>query len=256
MNYWVSYITDVGICKKINQDALLFKTAKTPNGNVILGAIADGLGGLEFGELASNTILHNLSEWFENKLPILLKNDCSIQSVKKDLIDVINVTHHKLADYMEKNHVRLGTTIAILFIFRKEYLIIHVGDTRVYHFDGSKVVQLTKDHTYVQTEIEAGRMTQEDAMMSDKRNILTQCLGASISVMPDSQVGIVCGPSVFLICSDGFRNAISKRELEDMIERVGECERESFDKTLVQMLELLKERKERDNISSLLLRYF
>lgn len=256
MKHWISYITDVGICKKMNQDALLFKTAKTQYGEVVLGAIADGLGGLEYGELASNTMLHDLSEWFEKELPLFINDGYSLENVNVGLTNVINKTHKKLQDYMSRKKVRLGTTVAILYLFQNEYLIMHVGDTRVYHAKQDVVMQMTKDHTYVQAEMDAGRMTKEEALLSDKRNVLTQCIGASHEMLPDCQKGKITTPCVFMICSDGFRNTVTEAELGNVIRKAGQCDKEMFNQIPVQMLDLIKERNEKDNISSMFLKCF
>lgn len=256
MNYWIAYKTDVGTCKKINQDALLIKTAKTLQGQVMLGAIADGLGGLEHGELASNTMLHELSIWFESELPSLIYKDYNLLRIESGLIHVINQTHQKIRIYMEREKVNLGTTIALLFIYRDEYLVIHVGDTRVYMSDAGRTTLLTKDHTYVQSEVDAGQMTPGEAKYSKQRNILTQCVGASSIMIPTSQKGKVTGSSVFLICSDGFRNTILDEELENVIRTAEKCNHEEFKHIPEQMTELIKKRDEKDNISSIFMKCF
>ena len=144
MNYWTSCITDVGTYRKSNQDALLLKTAKTPVGTVLLAAVADGVGGLKCGELASNTMVHDLSEWIEGKLPGILKSGGGIERIRESLLDVIGNTHTKLHDYMKQKDIQLGTTVALLLLLQNQCLIIHVGDTRVYQYDEHEMYQLTK----------------------------------------------------------------------------------------------------------------
>lgn len=256
MNYWTSHITDVGTYRKNNQDALLLKIAKTSSETVLLSAIADGVGGLKCGELASNTMIHDLAIWFEKELPVLIKTSNCLEDVKRALLRVIQDTHVKLYDYMEKNKIKLGTTVALLFIFRNEYVIIHVGDTRVYLYNMCNIHQLTKDHTYVQREIDAGRMKKEEAEFSGRDHILTQCIGFSPRMIPDVQTGTVNELDVFLICSDGFRNSLTNVELKKILEKVGSCEKDIFEKVPQDTVELIKERGERDNISALFIKCF
>lgn len=256
MNYWTSYLTDIGIYRKINQDALLLKTAQTPMGTILLAAIADGLGGLKCGEVASNTMVHDLSEWFERELPVIVKTNYSLEKVKETLLCVIGNTHKKLNDYMKKNEIQLGTTVSLLFLFQNDYLIIHVGDTRVYLYDLQEMYQVTKDHTYVQREIDAGRMTAEEARALEQKNVLTQCIGASSQVIPEILSGNLDKTTVFLICSDGFRNEISKAELTDALKEAANCTKSEFAQVPQKVVDLIKQRGEKDNISSLFVKCF
>ena len=86
--------------------------------------------------------------------------------------------------------------------------------------------------------------------------MLTQCVGASSVMIPASQIGTITGSHVFLICSDGFRNTITDSELENVIRRAGVCDRDEFYRIPEEMIELIKERNEKDNISSLFLKCF
>lgn len=254
MEYWTSYITDVGTYRKTNQDALLIKMAKTSSGTALLAAIADGVGGLKCGELASNTMVHDLAEWFEKELPAFIKSDDWMENAKTSLLAVVRNTHTKLYDYMKKRNIQLGTTVALLFLFQNRYLIIHVGDTRVYRYDICDMCQLTKDHTYVQREIDAGRMTREEAKNCGREHILTQCIGSSPQMIPDIQTGTVNTPSIFLICSDGFRNSVTNMELKETLKRAGNCKQDIFGQILQNTVNLIKERGEKDNISALFIK--
>lgn len=256
MNYWTSCITDVGTYRKSNQDALLLKTAKTPVGTVLLAAVADGVGGLKCGELASNTMVHDLSEWFEGKLPGILKSGGEMEKIRESLLGVIGNTHTKLRDYMQHKNIQLGTTVALLLLLQDQCLIIHVGDTRVYQYDEYEMYQLTKDHTYVQREIDAGRMTAKEAETSDRGHVLTQCIGSSPHMVPDVKAGEIETPSIFLICSDGFRNSLASEELAGILEQAGSSSRDIFDGILQNTVNLIKQRGERDNISALFVRCF
>lgn len=256
MNYWTSCITDMGTYRKSNQDALLLKTAKTPVGTVLLAAVADGVGGLKCGELASNTMVHDLNDWFDGKLPGLLKSSGKMARIKESLLGVIGNTHTKLHNYMQQRDIQLGTTVALLLLFKNQCLIIHVGDTRIYQYDEYEMYQLTKDHTYVQREMDAGRMTAKEAKASNRGHVLTQCIGSSAHMMPDIREGEIETPTVFLICSDGFRNLLTDEELADILEQSGNCSRDVYDKILQNTVNIIRQRGERDNISALLVRCF
>lgn len=256
MNYWTAYLTDVGIYRKVNQDALLIKTAKTVKGKVLLAAIADGLGGLKCGEVASNTIVHDLSVWFDRELPVIVKGNQLLENVKRSLLGIIKSTHKKLKHYMQERGISMGTTLTLLFLFQDNYLIMHIGDTRVYLYDLHEVDQMTKDHTYVQREIDAGRMSLEQARHSEQKSVLTQCIGASDEIFPEIKLGSIEEKVIFLLCSDGFRNEVSECEIEECLKKAINCDRNKYTDILYEMTEKIKARGEKDNISSLLIKCF
>lgn len=255
MTYRTSHITDIGTSRKTNQDALLLKSASTSRGQVLLAAIADGVGGLRQGELASNTMTHDLALWFHRKLPSLMKEDAFMEKVQDELIGVILNTHQKLQDYMHRNGIQLGTTAAVLFLYENQYLVLHVGDTRVYCYERDKMYQLTKDHTYVQREMDAGRMSRQQADASQYRNVLTQCIGSAREMTPEVHTGVLGEPSLFLICSDGFRNQITETELRDKMADAMKCTSTAFERIPMDMINMIKERGEKDNISAIFVKY-
>ena len=255
MTYVTSHITDIGTSRKTNQDALRVKSARTSRGQVLLAAVADGVGGLRQGELASNTMTHDLARWFQGKLPSLMKEDALMARVQEALNGVLLGTHQKLQDYMRRNSIQLGTTAAVLFLHENQYQVLHVGDTRVYCYEGGKMCQLTKDHTYVQREMDAGRMTRQQADASQHRNVLTQCIGSVREMTPEVHTGVLGENALFLICSDGFRNQITETELKEQMADAMMCTSTVFERIPVDMVNRIKERGEKDNISAIFVKY-
>lgn len=127
-------------------------------------------------------------------------------------------------------------------------MIAHVGDSRVYRITDS-VEQLTEDHTYVAREVKKGNMTPEQAERNPKRNVLTQCVGASEIVIPEILLGETEEDTVYMLCSDGFRHELSEDEMFEEFRPLHVRTVEEMEQNSRVLVERVKERKERDNIS-------
>jgi len=110
-------------------------------------------------------------------------------------------------------HTGMGTTLAVLLVEDGVAHIGHVGDSRIYLFRGDRLQLLTRDHTVVQQEIDAGRLTPELARIVPHRNILTQSVGYHGPVEPDTSTRPVMPGDVFFICSDGITDPLDDEAL-------------------------------------------
>ena len=109
--------------------------------------------------------------------------------------------------------------------------------------------QLTHDHTFVQQEVDAGHMTAQEALTSNKRHILTRCIGAREDMAPDFFSGKVKKDAVYMLCSDGFRHTVSEQEFIQHLSPVTiNCD-EDLKKREVYLIDVNKQRRENDNIS-------
>lgn len=247
--------TDVGIRKNTNQDSVLIKEASTDRGRVLLAVICDGMGGLAKGEVASATLIRAFSSWFEEEFPFILyeKDELDFAAVRKswnDLVDSVNV---KIADYSETFHASCGTTLVGLLMIGGRYFIINVGDSRVYRLDET-LHQETKDQTFVQREVDEGRMTPEEARTHPQGNVLLQCVGASSVVIPDYYEGTYEAGNVFMLCSDGFRHVITEDEFMKLMNPNIMTTEKAMKDAAIYCTELNKQRRENDNISVILVK--
>lgn len=254
MHFIATADTDIGISKNKNQDSLLIKHASYDNGEVLLAAICDGMGGLANGELASATVVRFFSKWFDEELPFELENiDLKVIGGKwafilKDLNIHILESSKK---YCKKGEA-MGTTFTGILFINEEYAIAHVGDTRVYRI-ASKIEQLTTDQTFVAREVSRGTMTLEEARHDKRRNMLLQCVGASNVVEPQIITGKV-GQCVYMICSDGFRHEISEREMYESLNPIKLMNKDAMHSNAKYLIEQAKSRHEKDNISVILIK--
>jgi serine/threonine protein phosphatase PrpC len=243
-----AYHTDVGIKKKTNQDSLFLAEAQTVQGNVLLAVICDGMGGLSEGEVVSATVVKAFQDWFRGALPGILQTGITPDGVCASWRSLIANLNAKVLDYSALNHISLGTTVVALLLAEDWYLITNIGDSRVYYlFDA--LLQLTKDQTVVQREVELGLLTPEQAELDSRRNVLLQCVGASVSVEPEFIRGPLVPGSLFVLCSDGFRHHIKPDELwETLNPRTLGAERQIHN-NIVYLTDMNKYRREEDNIS-------
>lgn len=209
--------SDRGIKKNTNQDSVLIKEASTDYGDVMLAVVCDGMGGLAKGEVASAALIKAFSMWFEVQFPELLYRRRTADGINRmELENEINKlildVNQRIADHGKISHIAMGTTAAVLLMAEGKYYTMNVGDSRVYKIDGQGMTQLTKDQTFVQKEIDAGRMTPDEARVHPQRNVLLQCVGASEVIIPEFTQGEYKPGEVYMLCSDGFRHVITEEE--------------------------------------------
>lgn len=251
MHYTATADTDVGIKKQTNQDSILIKHGQCKKGEILLAVICDGMGGLKKGEVASATVVKKFSEWFDSELPFELKNlDMHIIADKWTLL--LKDLNMKIAEYGQRDGIRLGTTFTGVLFIDNQYVAVHVGDTRLYQLD-SGLKQLTTDHTFVAREIRRGNLTVEQAKKDKRRNMLLQCVGASERMEPEILTGTV-QQGAYMLCSDGFRHEISESEIYESLNPVNLINKEAMHNNVKYLIEQVKKRNEKDNISVVLVK--
>ena len=253
MRYVAIAESDIGIAKDINQDSILVKHATYGRKEVLMAIICDGMGGLSKGELASATVIHAFEKWFSEDLLFELKDiDMNVIGGKWSLL--LKTLNNRIQECGQKLGERLGTTFTGVLFIDNEYVIVHVGDTRMYHI-GSALKQLTEDQTYVAREVNRGTLTPEQAKTDKHRNMLLQCIGASQIVEPQ----IICGrvkEGVYMLCSDGFRHKITEDEIYKYLNFKRINSKQVMIRKCKYLISLIKQRKEKDNISVILIKSF
>lgn len=251
MHFTVTADTDRGIVKDTNQDSLLVKHGTYFGGEILMVIVCDGMGGLSKGELASATVVRAFSQWFDKELPYELENpDLQVIGGKWSLmLKDLNV---KILEYGQSEKITLGTTFTGVLFIGDQYVIVHVGDTRVYQI-GKSLEQLTTDQTFVAREIRRGTMTEEQAKSDKRRNMLLQCVGASDVLEPEIIIGKQ-EKGGYMICSDGFRHEITSSEIYESLNPVNFINKETMHSNVKYLTELVKQRKEKDNISVILVK--
>ncbi len=249
MKYSASYNTDIGTRKKTNQDSMAIRIIDTPEGECAFAIVCDGMGGLSKGEVASKEVIDAFCRWFDEEFTTqIVEESFSASRLRDEWNDIIQTENKLLGAYGADNNIMLGTTVSAILMYKEDFFIVHVGDSRVYELT-DVVKTLTKDQTFVAREVAAGRMTPDEAKVDPRRSVLLQCVGASAVVNPSFLKGKIQRNAVYFVCSDGFRHQITE---DEMFEKLGPSTAVTVDDLkygCVYLTELVKNRRETDNIT-------
>lgn len=141
-----------------------------------------------------------------------------LEALLKDAIEYANSVVYKKAQ--SKEDLRgMGTTLDVCLIYNSRIYIGHVGDSRVYRIRKEFMRRLTKDHSYVQTLVDDGTITKEEAYSHPKKNMLTKALGCVETVEPDVYTKTFIKDDIILMCSDGLTNMIREENIYEIIKQ-------------------------------------
>lgn len=231
--------TDLGVVRSGNEDTYLMASDRG------LFVVADGMGGHAAGEVASEMATSLIAASFK---PVRGMSDDELMA---QLVGSIRAANAAIFDRTvhEQDKRGMGTTVTVLALLPRRYLIGQVGDSRAYILRGSTLTQITKDHSYVQEQVDAGRLSADEARVHPYANVITRCVGSSGDVSPDLYIGTLEAGDLILLASDGLTGML---EDEDLLSILGE----SSDLELV-VDRLIAEANRRgglDNITTILLR--
>ena len=240
MNYKTVTATDQGKYREKNQDSLLVCEKKYLEKEVVLAVVCDGMGGLNYGEVASHMGVESCEKWFysfwSNKATMP-----TTEMVIKELATLIADINRKVFEYSLLSGEHMGTTLSAIMLFDNKYVIGHVGDSRIYGLKKGKLIQLTEDHSLVAKEVQAGVITEAGAKTDRRKHLLTRCIGLKEKVYPQLLCGEICEGNAFLVCSDGLWNRLDDQELQHAVS--------SNNINLNQLIKNARSRNEKDNIS-------
>ncbi|MET0621909.1 MAG: PP2C family serine/threonine-protein phosphatase [Pyrinomonadaceae bacterium] len=240
VQYEVAAVTDRGLSEKRpeNEDSMLSEPA--------LGvfAVADGVGGAQAGEVASQTAIEVLREAFVN------------QRAGEDVEDLMEIAIQRANDSIyrmsreQPRFAMMATTIVALHLDGLRATVGHVGDSRLYRLSPEgRLSRETDDHSLVEEEMRAGRLTPEQAAHHPNRNVISRALGAEASVEVDTRTFDVESGTVFLICSDGITRHIPDEELSTILRNA-----RTLDAACEEMKRRCYERGAEDNLTAVLVR--
>lgn len=198
-----SEATHPGKVRQENQDSTISRPDQC------IWAVADGIGGHSSGELASRAVVERLE-----KLP--LSGDLSART--DSIVAALNATNSELIEQADTRGEGLcGSTVVSLINYLDQIAIVWVGDSRAYRLRRGELVQLTRDHTQAEELIERGLLSRREGQDHPASNILTQAIGADISLNPSTTREHIELGDIFLICSDGVYNEIEDQEIVDAL---------------------------------------
>lgn len=199
--------TDRGRVRTDNQDA--YFAGKITDGSVF-AVVCDGMGGANAGNVASELAVRHISEYVIRSY----RDGMDMTDTEKTLKNAIVSANISLYDKAVNNAelAGMGTTAVAAFVKDGTAVIAHVGDSRIYLVNG-EIKQLTRDHSVVQSLIESGKITPEDAKVHPRKNVITRALGAEENVAVDSDCLNLSNGDTLLLCSDGLTNFLDDKDI-------------------------------------------
>ena len=210
--------SDIGQAREMNQD---FLYVSAPENNIKLYILADGMGGYEGGEIASELATTAAKNYIETNFENTPKDREEILKLIKSAMEYANMVVYEKSKEDEKLE-GMGTTLEICLIYNNKAYIGHVGDSRIYRIRGIFIRKLTTDHSYVEKLIKDGTITREEAANHPKKNMLTKALGCNIFVEPDVAARGFIKDDILLICSDGLTNMVDEDKIYDIVKENAE----------------------------------
>ncbi len=248
MDFIYSCHTDIGTAREVNQDSLVIKSATHGAHRFLLAAVCDGVGGLSRGEATSRKTAEMVSEWFDYELPqIADKLDEALVSCRCRLL--INEINREVYYEALRRRDASGSTLSMLLAWDYHYLVCHVGDSRVYEITGTQRV-LTTDHSWVAREMGLGHITPQEAANHPRKNVILKCIGAKEEIQPDLFGGRISGPTMFVLCTDGFWHYIRAGEWVQYLSPASVRDEGELGRRLYYLTEQVKVRGETDNITA------
>lgn len=257
INYLVDYCTDIGIKRKVNQDACCVRMLRTSSHTIVLAVVCDGVGGMVEGEYASHNTILTFHNWFDYSLSKKAMDDSDgdrlLDILSADMKSLIVKQNEAVYTYAGERGIQTGTTLTAMLFVDDDYFIAQIGDSRAYQVTDN-VQQLTEDQSFVAKEVKAGRMTKEEARRDRRRNIILQCLGATAFIEPVYLTGKVKKDAVYFLCSDGFVHELEEDEIKEIMNPHKMCDLNQAHECLLSGIEKVKSRGETDNITVVLVR--
>ena len=217
MHLAVAARTDTGRMRRGNEDNL-HADANEFRGLFI---VADGMGGHAAGEVASQMAVDVLTAELAGV------NDLTSSESEQKLSDALKLAnravYQRTTRELEKSG--MGSTASALLLSDTHYLIGHVGDSRIYLVRDGDMRQITKDHSLVQEQVDAGLITAEQARHHPQSNVITCCIGMSGDIEPDVIAGETKVGDVFLLASDGLTGMVEDRRLFQLLQSRASPER-------------------------------
>ncbi len=209
-HYWGHFST---VGRRENQEDSWLITEEFKGKRLFL--VADGLGGLEYGEFASKQVIEVYQNFFV-QIDSFASPDQFLQ--RTALVAASMLMNKSMEDEKYKN---CGTTLTGFLLDNNKYYTINIGDSRVYLYSKNTLTQLTKDQSFVQNLIDKGLITKEEAFTHPKKNLVTSIISGSISNMKVdiSKPRELSKGDILIACSDGLHDALTDEQIKKIIDK-------------------------------------
>jgi serine/threonine protein phosphatase PrpC len=204
-----------------------------------LFVVADGMGGAQAGEVASEMAVKSFEPGLGDGAP------------SESLVRVIEDANRRIHDRSRSDEQRagMGTTVTAAYVDEADVVVAHVGDSRAYLWRDGDLIRLTKDHSLVGELVARGKLTEEQAEAHPQRSVITRALGPEPNVQVDVAVFNARAGDVFLLCSDGLTSMVNESKLKPIL-----AASESLEQVGRALIAAANEAGGRDNITVILFR--
>lgn len=239
-NWQIGIATHRGTKKKKNEDSHLSLIVEDQRGNELaLFVVADGMGGYEIGDVASQLAVTTIKAWWEKRVYKILKRKNVLERLVDESQQILHKINTLIIETGKVKAKKMGTTASLLAIYKGEYAVVHIGDSRIYQMASEghamqynlpsddqstevlepslELYQLSEDHSWVEDQVRKGKLTHEKARLHPRKNVLIQCLGIKENIEPYVKYGTYHPHDLFLACSDGFHVLFSNDEIKNML---------------------------------------
>jgi protein phosphatase len=235
---------DPGRARSNNEDSV------ATDDDVALAVLADGMGGYNAGEVASNmatSFIHTeLGRWLREA-----SSQASDAEVRRAMDICVENANRAIFNSANTNpqYAGMGTTL-VMAVFRGDRVLLgHVGDSRCYRLRGGRLQQITRDHSLLQEQIDAGLITPEQAAFSANKNLVTRAVGVEDTVLLETHQHEVLPGDIFLLCSDGLSDMLDDAGITQVL-----LSHDSLETSSHALIAAANDAGGKDNISVILVR--
>ena len=239
--------TDTGKVRAHNEDAIDWN----PHGG--LAVLADGMGGYNAGEIASSMATAVFKSTLEGRLQERgwLRSAPNNRQLEHLLVEAAEAANEQIlaASLSQPELSGMGTTLVAALFHPNRLVLAHIGDSRAYRFRQGRLTQLTRDHSQLQEQIDAGLVSPEWARFAPNKNLITRALGVGEAIEVDTGVHALERGDLYLLCSDGLTDMLSTEQIAELLNQESD-----LDSTCVDLVNAANYNGGRDNISVILVR--
>lgn len=230
-------MTDTGLRRQLNEDAYFINTSCG------CFVVSDGVGGAAAGEVASGIFTSVVSEILTRGQT--LSEQDTISAVKQIFLKA----NSDIIEYADQNpdHKGMACTAELLVVGNNGFVLGHVGDSRTYRYRQNTLVQLTRDHSFVQKQIELGKITEKEAKTHRYRNVILRAVGIEATLDVDIIRGKVRSGDIFMLCSDGLTDMVEEGDIAACLEQ-----KISLEQKVSLLIDLANRAGGQDNITVIL----
>lgn len=207
--------TDTGLVRAQNEDALAVSAAHG------LAVLADGMGGYSAGEVASNIAITVIRQAVERRLGKRnWQRAPRAGAVRQLLVAAIEFANSAILASAQRQpeYAGMGTTLVAALFHHDQVAIAHVGDSRAYRIRAGRIEQLTRDHSLLQEELDAGLISPEQARFAEHKNLVTRALGVEAALAVEIHEHRLAAGDLYLLCSDGLSDMLPEPEIAELVQ--------------------------------------